>query len=47
MKFKEVVLANPPLRYAVEVMNPQGWIVRWQNSSDVQSLPQLLRVLPC
>ena len=45
--FQEVVLPNAPLRYAVEVVSPQGWIVRLENSSDVASLPQLLQALPC
>jgi len=47
VKFKEVVLPNMPLRYAVEVVSPQGWTVRLQNTSEIQSLPQLLRALPC
>src|SRR5271163_4633665 len=38
VKFQEVVMPNTPLRYAVEVTSPQGWTVRLQNSSDVQSL---------
>jgi transposase-like protein len=28
MKFQEVTLPNMPLRYAVEVVSPQGWTVR-------------------
>jgi transposase-like protein len=47
MKFQEVRLPNPVSRWPVEVVSPQGWIVRLQNSSDVQQLPQLLRALPC
>lgn len=47
VKFKEVVLPNMPLRYAVEVVSPQGWTVRLQNTSEIQSLPQLLQALPC
>lgn len=34
-------------RWPVEVVSLQGWIVRLQNGSDVQQLPQLLRALPC
>ena len=33
VKFQEVTLPHTPLRYAVEVVSPQGWIVRLQNSS--------------
>ena len=47
VKFQEVVLPHTSLRYAVEVVSPQGWIVRLQNSSEVQTLPQLLQALPC
>ncbi len=47
MKFKEVVVPNMPLRYAVEVVSPQGWTVRLQNSSEIEALPQLLQALPC
>ena len=47
VKFQEVVLPNTPLRYAVEVVSPQGWIVRLQHSSEVQTLPPLLQALPC
>jgi transposase-like protein len=47
VKFREVRLPNPTSRWPVEVVSPQGWIVRLQNSSDVQHLPSLLRSLPC
>jgi transposase-like protein len=47
VKFQEVQLPNPTLRWPVEVVSPQGWIVRLQNSSDVQQLLSLLRALPC
>jgi transposase-like protein len=47
VKFQEVRLPNPASRWPVEVVSPQGWIVRLQNGSDVQSLPELLRALPC
>jgi transposase-like protein len=47
VKFQEVQLPNPTSRWPVEVVNPQGWIVRLQNGSDVQILPQLLQALPC
>jgi transposase-like protein len=47
VKFQEVRLPNPASRWPVEVVSPQGWIVRLQNGSDAQSLPELLRTLPC
>ena len=47
VKFKEVRLPNPAPRWPIEVVSPQGWIVRLQNSSELQTLPQLLRALPC
>jgi transposase-like protein len=47
LKFQEVRLPNPTSRRPVEVVSPQGWIVRLQNGSDVQILPQLLQALPC
>jgi hypothetical protein len=39
VKFQEVRLSNVALRWPVEVVSPQGWIVRLQNGSDVQQLP--------
>lgn len=47
LKFQEVRLPNPASRWPVEVVSPQGWIVRLQNGSDVKSLPELLQALPC
>ena len=47
VKFQEVRLPNPTSRWPIEVVSPQGWIVRLQNSSEVQTLPQLLQALPC
>jgi transposase-like protein len=47
VKFQEVRLPNPTARWPVEVVSPQGWIVRLQNGSDLQQLPSLLRALPC
>jgi transposase-like protein len=47
VKFQEVTLPHTPLRYAVELVSPKGWTVRLQNSSDVESLTQLLQALPC
>ena len=47
VKFQEVRLPNPTPRWPIEVVSPQGWIVRLQNSSELETLPQLLRALPC
>lgn len=47
VKFQEMRLPSPATRWPVEVVSPQGWIVRLQNSLDVQQLPELLRALPC
>lgn len=47
VKFHELRLPNPTPRWPIEVVSPQGWIVRLQNGSELQTLPQLLRALPC
>jgi hypothetical protein len=47
VKFQEVRLPNPVPCCPIEVVSPQGWIVRLQNDSDVQMLPSLLQALPC
>ena len=47
VKFQEVTLPNMPMRYAVEVVSPQGWTVRLQNSSEIDALAQVLQALPC
>ena len=47
VKFQEVTLPNPTSRWAVEVVSPNGWVVRFHNCAEVQALPQLLRALPC
>jgi hypothetical protein len=47
VRFQEVRLPNPTPRWPIEVVSPQGWIVRLQNSSELETLPQLLRALPC
>jgi hypothetical protein len=39
VKFQEVRLPSPATRWPVEVVSPQGWVVRLQHSSDVQPLP--------
>ena len=45
--FQEVRLPSPAKHWPIEVVSPQGWIVRLHNGSDVQLLPELLRTLPC
>jgi transposase-like protein len=47
VKFQEVTLPHTPQRYAVEAVSPQGWIVRLQNSSAIETLAQVLQALPC
>ena len=47
VKFQEVALSNPTPRWAVEVVSPTGWVVRLQSSAEGQTLPQLLRAVPC
>lgn len=47
LKFHEVALPHASPRWAVEVVSPQGWIIRLQNSFELQTLLQLLRALPC
>ena len=47
VKFQEVSLPSVTPRWAVEVVSPTGWVVRLQNSAEVQTLPQLLRAVPC
>ena len=47
VKFQEMRLASPASHWPVEIVSPQGWMVRIQNDSDVQMLPLLLRALPC
>src|SRR5271165_6051777 len=42
VKFQEVTLPNMPMRYAVEIVSPQGWTVRLQNSSEVEILALVL-----
>jgi transposase-like protein len=47
VKFQEIRLPNIASPWPVEVVSPQGWIVRLQSGSDVPRLPQLLRALRC
>ena len=47
VKFREVGLLSPASNWPVEVVSPQGWIVRLQAGSAVEMLPELLQALPC
>lgn len=47
ISFKEVMLPNTPMRWALEIVNPQGWTVRLAQSSDLEALSPLLLPLPC
>jgi transposase-like protein len=47
IKFQEVVLPHTPQTHAIEIVSPNGWTVRLQNSSDAASLSKLLQALPC
>ena len=45
--FQKMQLPSPVKPWPIEVVSPQGWMVRLQNGSDVWLLPELLRTLPC
>lgn len=47
VSFQEVVLPNSAGRWALEVVHPRGWTVRWAEVGDVEHLSQLLGALPC
>ena len=47
VSFEEVMLPNSPIRWALEIVNPQGWTVRLAQSSDLETLSPLLLPLPC
>lgn len=47
VKFQEVTLPRGLAPWAVEVVSPDGWLIRLQTGSAVHLLPQLLRSLPC
>lgn len=47
VSFEEVMLPNSPIRWALEIVNPQGWTVRLAQSSDLEALSPLLLPLPC
>ena len=47
LKFQEVILPSPTSPWAVEVVSPQGWIVRSQANATSEQLAELLGSLPC
>ena len=47
LKFQEVILPRATPTWAVEVVSPQGWIVRCQTEAASERLAELLRLLPC
>jgi transposase-like protein len=47
VSFKEVMLPNSPIRWALEIVSPQGWTVRLAQSSDFEKLSPMLLALPC
>jgi transposase-like protein len=47
LKFQEVILPRATSTWAVEVVSPQGWIVRCQAEAVSERLAELLRSLPC
>ncbi len=47
VRFEEVRLPNSPMRWALEIVSPQGWTVRLAQSSDWETLSPLLLALPC
>ena len=47
VKFQEMVLPMHQARWAVEVVNPQNWTVRFSAAPAAGNLQQLLRALPC
>jgi transposase-like protein len=47
LKFQEVILPSARTAWAIEVVSPQGWIVRCQAEAGSERLAELLRLLPC
>jgi transposase-like protein len=47
VSFQEVVLPDRSERWALEVVNPQGWTVRLAQAADAPNLSPLLGALPC
>ena len=47
LRFQEVILPKATSTWAVEVVSPQGWILRCQDEACLGRLAELLRSLPC
>ena len=47
VKFQEVILPAAGATWAIEVVSPQGWIVRCQAEAASERVAELLRLLPC
>jgi hypothetical protein len=47
VRFQEVKLPSSPKPWAVEIVTPQNWMVRFASVPDAAGLQGLLRVLPC
>jgi transposase-like protein len=47
LQFKEVVLPSTRSSWAMEVVNPQNWVVRFGTTPSTVTLQQLLAALPC
>lgn len=46
-KFREVILAQPGARWAVEVISPRNWTLRLAQGTSGKALQELLGALPC
>ena len=47
IQFAEVPLPAASTAWAVEIVSPQGWTLRWRQPVTETTLSQLLRALPC
>jgi len=47
VKFREVMVAQPGARWAVEVISPQNWTLRLAQGTSGKALQELLGALPC
>ena len=47
LAFQEVILPATTSAWAVEVVSPQGWVVRCQAETGAERVAELLRALPC
>jgi transposase-like protein len=47
VEFRELTLAQPGARWALEVISPQNWTLRVAQGISGQTLEELLGALPC